>query len=139
MLDKFEELLKELSIQLGTELHIDKNGACLIFFEEKVKVQLELDKNLENLIVFCAICTISPGKFRENVLSNALKENNTFPYIATFAYFERESSLCMFNYLYFANLNAQMLSSYLLTFVDLASLYQDAISHGQSSPILKPV
>jgi hypothetical protein len=139
MIDKFEELLKELSIQLEIQLHLDKNGACTIFFDEKIKVQLELDKNLENLIVFCSINSITPGKFRENVLLEALKENDKFPYIATFAFFERESSLAMFNFLNFSSLSAQMLSSYLTLFVDLAILYQDALSHGQTSPILKPV
>lgn len=139
MRDKFDELLKELSIQLDIELHLDHNGACLIDFDEKVKVQLELDKSLENLIVFSSLCQIPPGKFRENVLCDALKENDKFPYIATFSFFEKESSLVLFNFLSFANINAEILSSYLTTFVDLAYLYQDAISHGQTSPILKPV
>jgi len=137
MLDKFEELLKELSTELDTKLHLDENRACMLSFDEKINVQLELDKDLENLLVFCCICTLPPGRFRENVFLEALKENDKFPYIATFAYFEKENSLAMYNFLYVANLNVEILSSYLKTFVDLAFLYYEAISRGQTSPILK--
>lgn len=139
MVDKFAELLKELSVHLGTELHIDHNGSCLVVFDDKIKVQLELDKDLENLIVFSSLCTIPPGKFRENVLTDALKENDKFPFIATFSYLEKENSLAMFNFLYFAELHIESLISYLTTFVELATLYQDTLLHGQTSPILKPV
>ncbi len=139
MINKFEELLKDLSIQLNTELHVDKHGACLINFDEKIKVQLELDKSSQNLIVFSPICQLPPGKFRENVFLDALKENNKFPYIATFSYFEKENSLAIFNFFHLNSLKSQMLASYLTIFVDLVKLYQDAILHGQTSPILKPV
>lgn len=139
MVDKFEELLQALSVQLDAELHVDQKGACLIAFDENIKVHLELDKSLENLIIFCLVSAIPPGKFRENVLTDALKENNKFPYIAAFAYYEKENSLAMFNFFHFDSLKAEMLSSYLAAFVDLTALYQDALSRGQTSPILKPV
>lgn len=138
MSDKFEEMLKGLSILLDTKFHIDKNRACSIIFDEKIILQLELDENLENLIVFSSVCPLAPGKFRENVFLEALKENNKFPYIAIFAYYEADNSLAMCNYLPFDTLNPEILSSYLSTFIDLAFLYQEAISRGQTSPILKP-
>lgn len=137
MINKFEEILKELSVQLQIELHIDHNGACLIDFDEKIKVQLELDQSEENLIVFCSIAPITPGKFKENVFIDALKENDKFPYIATFAYLEKENSLVMFEYLYFPDLKADILASYISTFSEIALLYHDALIHGQIAPALK--
>jgi len=137
MIDKFEEILKELSIELKTPLHVDENNACMIVFEDKINVQLELDETLENIIIFSLIYPLAPGKYRENVLLEALKENDKFPYIAVFGYYEPEDSLALFNILNLSNLTSQILTSYLLTFVDLALIYQDSLIHGQSSPILK--
>jgi hypothetical protein len=135
MIDKFEEILKELSIELTTPLHVDENNACLIVFDEKINVQLELDETLENLIIFSLIYSLPPGKYRENVLLEALKENDKFPYIAVFAYFEPENSLALFNILNLSNLNSKTLVSYLLAFRDLALIYQNSLIHGQTSPI----
>ncbi|EKE03255.1 MAG: hypothetical protein ACD_20C00227G0001 [uncultured bacterium] len=139
MAGKFEELLKELSVQLDSEFSIDQNKGCLIAFDENIKVQLELDENQEYLIVFSIISAVPPGKFRENVLLSALKENDKFPYVAAFGYLEKENSLAMFNFLYLDSLNIDILTSYLAAFVDLAALYQNDLLHGQTSPILKPV
>ncbi|HEU64899.1 MAG: hypothetical protein KR126chlam4_01139 [Candidatus Anoxychlamydiales bacterium] len=134
MRSKFQELLLDLSekLELDLDLHVDKNRACSILFED-VEVQLELDGSSENLIVFTSIAEIPAGKYREKVLLDALKANNEFPYIAIFAYFEIDASLSMHNFLDFATLNADILSSYLATFVELAQKYKKAVERGQTS------
>ncbi len=133
MKSKFQSLLLGLSevLKLDIDLHIDKNGACSILFDESIIVQLELDETSENLIVFSSIAEIPAGKYREKVLLAALKANNQFPYIAIFSYFEPEASLAMHNFLNFSTLTADILASYLTTFVDLAIKYKKAIESGQ--------
>lgn len=133
MRSKFQELLFDLSekLDLDLDLHVDKNRACSILFED-IEVQLELDESSENLIVFSSIAEILAGKYREKVLLDALKANNEFPYIAIFSYFEIDASLSMHNFLSFEHLNADILSSYLTTFVELAKKYKKAITSGQS-------
>ncbi len=133
MRDKFLILLNSLSEKLEIDLQLDKNGACTILYEDDLKVQLELDSTLENLIVFSSLFTLAPGKFREDVLLNALKANDTFPYVATFSYFEPDSSLAFHNFLKFETLTVDILVSYLSTFVELASRYKKAIEQGNSS------
>ena len=134
MKSKFQELLFDLSekLDLDLDLHVDKNRACSILFDNVV-VQLELDESSDNLIVFSSIAEIPAGKYREKVLLNALKANNEFPYIAILSYFEIDASLSMHNFLDFATLNADILSSYLTTFVEFARKYKKAIETGQNS------
>jgi len=138
MKNKFEDLLVDLSELLDTELLADSNNACSIIFDETLEVQLELDESEENLIVYSSICPVPPGKFRENVLLQALKENDKFPFIGILGYYEAETSLCLFNYLYFDDMTPDLLSSYLSLFVEYAFLYREAISKGQTTPSLKP-
>ncbi|NGX44251.1 MAG: hypothetical protein KR126chlam5_00766 [Candidatus Anoxychlamydiales bacterium] len=134
MKSKFQELLFDLSekLDLDLDLHVDKNRACSILFDNVV-VQLELDESSDNLIVFSSIAEIPAGKYREKVLLNSLKANNEFPFIATLSYFEPDASLSMHNFLDFEHLNADILSSYLAIFVELAQKYKKAIETGQSS------
>lgn len=137
MQDKFKDLIKDLADLLMQDLYVDKNGACVIVYDDVIKVQLELDKSSQNLIVFSSVSPLPPGKFRENVLLDALKENEKFPYIAIFSFFEPDSSLALHNFLDFANLKADVLASYLSTFVELCFLYRNAINSGQTSPVIR--
>ncbi|NGX34112.1 MAG: hypothetical protein K1060chlam1_00461 [Candidatus Anoxychlamydiales bacterium] len=134
MRSKFQELLLDLSekLDLDIDLLVDKNRACSILFDN-VEVQLELDQNADNLIIFSSIAELPAGKYREKVLLDALKANDQFPYIATFSYFELDASLSMHNFLNFASLNADILASYLATFVELAKKYKKAVERGQTS------
>lgn len=134
MKSKFQELLLDLSekLDLDIDLHVDKNRACSILFDNVI-VQLELDDTSENLIVFSSIAELASGKYREKVLLQALKANNLFPYIAIFSFFEIDSTLAMHNFLNFNELNADILDSYLTTFVELAQKYKQAIESGQPS------
>lgn len=137
MRSKFQNLLSDLSekIELDVDLLVDKNKACSILFEDNIQVQLELDSSSENLLIFCSITEIPPGKFRENVLLDALKANDEFPFIAILSYFEPDSSIALYNFLDFASLSADVLASYLSIFVELALKYKKAIERGQSSPV----
>lgn len=137
MQDKFKDLIEELSKILSEDLYVDKNHACVIVYDDVLKVQLELDESGQNLIVFSSIIALTPGKFRENVLLGALKANNEFPYVAIFSFFEPDSSLALHNFLDFSSLKAEVLASYLSTFVEICFLYRNAINANQSTPIIR--
>jgi len=137
MQDKFSDFIKDLADLLSEDLYVDKNQACVIVYDDVIQVQLELDQLSQNLIVFSSVCTVPPGKFRENVLLDALKENDKFPCVATLSFFEPDSSLALHNFFDFLSLDANILVSYLSTFVDLCFLYRQAINSGQTSPIIR--
>jgi hypothetical protein len=135
MIDKFENLLQFLSTKLDAPLKLDSNQSCYILFDDSLGIQIELDDTLENLIIFSSITEIPPGKFRENVLLNSLKENNKYPFLVTFGYLEKTNSLAIFNFLKLSSLDNEQLLSYLQTFVELGFLYKDAISKGNLSTL----
>lgn len=137
MQNKFQDLINDLAKILSQDLYVDKNKACVISYDDVLKVQLELDQSSQNLIVFSSITTLAPGKFRENVLLDALKANNEFPYVAIFSFFEPDSSLALHNFLDFPSLKADVLASYLSTFVEICFLYRSAINANQTSPIIR--
>ncbi|NGX28842.1 MAG: hypothetical protein K940chlam1_01030 [Candidatus Anoxychlamydiales bacterium] len=137
MQNKFQDLIESLADHLSQDLYVDKNGACVIVFDDVIKVQLELDQTSQNLIVFSSVCELPPGKFREKVLLDALKANDKFPYVAILSFFEPDSSLALHNFLDFRSLKVDVLASYLSTFVELCFLYKDAINSGQTSPVIR--
>src|SRR5688572_26408203 len=76
--DLYETLLEELGEILKIKLKPDHN-TCLIEFKEGVSIQLELDKQAENLLIVCDLGEIAVGRYRENLLREALKANGLPP------------------------------------------------------------
>jgi hypothetical protein len=136
MIDRFEELLQELAIELGIPLHSDKRGACLLQVQGDFHVQLECDNSLENLLIAAFICDLPPGKFRENILKDALKANGPFPQNGTLAYSERNNKLALFSYLSFSNLNGRKLSEFLNVFLDKAVSWRTGVETGNTATLV---
>ncbi len=136
MTDRFEELLKELSALLGISLHPDHKGACKLVFNETLHVQLECDAALENLLIATFICDIPPGKFRENILKDALKANSPFPKIGTLAYSDRNNKLTLFTSLRLSNLTGVKLAEILSLFVDKANQWRTGVETGHTAQLI---
>ena len=135
MTDPFEDLILQLGSLLKQTLHVDRHRACALRVENKFTVQIQLDKEQENLIIASCIKELPPGKYRENVLSEALKTNHLLlPYPGTFGYLALKSSLTLHRTTRFAPLTALALEGFLAEFIDTAKAWYTAISHGESSP-----
>ncbi len=135
-MDKFDNLLFELGKILDVELYPDQNRACLLVINNAYRVQLELDKYEENLLFGALIAEIPPGKFRENVLKDALKYNAIAPpkRIGTLGYIDKINTLSLFDFLPIHDLNAQKVSEHLGRFMDQLILWIDALKSNQTSP-----
>jgi len=135
MTDRFEEALRLFGNSLGLPLHIDKNGACAILVKG-VTIQLQPDSSYEKLIVGCKIIEINPGKFRENVLREALKANAlNDPRVGIFAYIGQINTLFLFQEYPFDLLTTgERIASLLSPFIKTCSEWKQAIQHGQVSP-----
>ena len=131
MNDNFKQLLDKISEHFAIELEIDKNRACAIRFDDKITIQVELDETQENLLFFCSIAQIPAGTFRKNLLLQALKENDKYPYIAKLAYFEKENSLALYHFFNFSKFKMEAMLDFITIFADLAILYYNAIASGQ--------
>jgi hypothetical protein len=136
MIDRFEELLNELGAELGITLHPDRKGACKLKINGILHVQIECDAHQENLLVATFICDIPPGKFRENILKDALKANGIFLTNGTLAYSDRNNQLVLFSYFRMEILTGKKLAELLAAFVDKANHWRIGVETGHTSHLV---
>lgn len=136
MIDRFEELINELSLQIGIPLHPDKIGACTLQTKDGFEVQLECDRSQEKLLIVAFICDIPPGKLRENILKDALKANGPYPHDGTLSFSESNNKLALFAQLPFTHLSGRTLSEFLNAFLDKASQWKNGVETGHTSELI---
>ena len=135
MMSPFEELLAALGKVFRLALHVDSMNACSIQVREGLVIQLQPDMAQENLWLFAKITEIPPGKFRENVLREALKANGLGdPVAGVLGFWAPTAQLALFQKYPLNVLNGERLSGFLGAFLDMANSWQKAIEGGQSGP-----
>ncbi|MGB7127677.1 MAG: CesT family type III secretion system chaperone [Candidatus Rhabdochlamydia sp.] len=144
MMDPFAQLLNDLSLLLDTHLSPDKRGACKLNIEDALHIQLEPDANREKLLFFSFLSEIPPGKFRENVLRDALKANADLSTPGTLGFSERNNQLVLFANLNLHPLTAKEVLDFLHLFMAKAQAWKQGIATGQTSnlclePLQKPL
>ncbi|MCB1109909.1 MAG: CesT family type III secretion system chaperone [Chlamydiia bacterium] len=133
-MDRFQEILWDLGELIELPLHIDKNHACNILLDDKLEIQLQMDTHEENLIVWAFIHEIPPGRFRENVLKDALKFNATYHPFGSLAFYEKKSMLILHQFVPAEKLSGEKLMEKLEEFIEEADEWRVAIEKGGSSP-----
>src|SRR5579872_2904597 len=97
MTDPFNELLHSLGKLLGLSLQADKNNACALQIKKGIIIQLQPDVAMEKVLIASKIVEVPPGKFRENVLKEALKANGfPDPRVGTFSFLPNNNTLILF-------------------------------------------
>lgn len=135
MTSDFEELLTELGQFLHLDLHPDIYNACTIQMHPFLTIQLQLDGTQENLWLFSPLCETPPGKFRENILKEALKTNDQpEPCAGILGYISSTNELALYHSFPIHILNGERLAGILGAFLEMAESWQDAIKGGQSTP-----
>ena len=92
-MDRFAIILSELSELIDIPLHPDQNRSCSLNVNNTMHVQLQEEENKDRLLLGAFIGELPPGKFREKLLIETLKENNLFPRVGTFSYSPRNNQL----------------------------------------------
>ena len=131
----FHDLLYELSQILGTQLKADLNNVCPIVIDEVYPVQIEMDISGDNVLLGAFICDLPPGKFRENILKDALKScYETKNKRSVFGYCEKINKLALFENVANYDLNGEVLYERLAVFVERVKKWKSAIDSGKTSP-----
>jgi hypothetical protein len=130
-MDKFAIVLADLSALIDVPLHPDHNRCCALFINNALHIQLQEEDNKDRLLLACFIGELPPGKFRENVLKETLKENNLFPRVGTFCYSPRNNQLAFFTYIPLPTLSGDLLADMLETFLDRAFTWKTTLETGQ--------
>ncbi len=131
----FHDLIHELGEYIGEDLKVDLNMACCLEINNLFKVQIELDSPGEKILLMTLITELPPGKFRENILKDALKAN----FLAeekegTLAYLEKENSLVLFYEIFTSAITREILYEHLMKFIKRATDWHSAIESGRSAP-----
>ncbi len=134
-MDRFQELLWDLGELIELPLHIDKNHACNLLLDDKLEIQLQMDTHQENLIIWAYLHEIPPGKFRENVLKDALKVNGEFHLFGSLAYYEKKNMLILHEFVSAEALSGERLMEKLEKFIEEAEEWRSAIERGGTSPL----
>jgi hypothetical protein len=131
----FEEMIQEMGRILNVPLHAEKNRLCKLNINDVLHIQIEFDEAKERILIACFVCDLPPGKFRENVLKEALKANNQFPSLGTLAYSEKNNKLALFTHFPIATINANKLSEELMKFIDKTDQWRMAVETGQLASV----
>jgi len=136
MIDRFEEVLHLFGQSLNISLHVDKNNACAIQVKGII-VQMQADFSHEKLLVGCKIIEVGPGRFRENVLREALKANGQpDPRVGIFAYIAPINTLFLFQEYPFDLLTTgERIAALLSPFIKTCTEWKQAIQNGQPAPL----
>lgn len=135
----FEMLLKETGELLNIkDLHLDANNSCLVKFPTGLEIQMEPDKSHECLIIGVKLGSLQPGRYRENIFSEALKANNLpFPRFGSFGYSMKSDNLYLFEKMPIDSLTALKLFEFLKPFAEKALSWKEALSRGEIPSILQ--
>jgi hypothetical protein len=133
--DRFGALIEELSTAMKIKLVPDSHNACRIRFKDKLEVYMEPDTSGEVLQVLIDIGKPGEGRFRENLLREALRANGLpSPRIGTFCYGQKSDSLLLFDFLPMEDLNGTRLTDIILQLSEKSRLWRDSIARGEIPP-----
>jgi Tir chaperone protein (CesT) family len=129
--DLFESLLQELGEAMKiANLHPDSNNSCLIRLKSGLKIQLELDKKGDFLILGTDLGVVPSGKYREDLFREALKSNDTpYPLHGIFSYSKKTDHLILFEKIPLKDLNGGKIATAITPFVEKATVWKEAIEH----------
>lgn len=130
-MDHFANLLADLSALIDVPLYPDSKRACRLSINSQLHIQIEEREEKDRILVATMICEIPPGKFRETVLRETLKENALYPRLGTFAYSDRNNKLVLYSYVYYIDLTGENFADFLETFIEKAFTWKTAVETGQ--------
>ena len=129
-MDRFAQVLYDLGKVIHVDLSPDKKRICRLNVEGRLHIQIECEEAKERLLLATFVGEVPAGKFRENALKEALKNNSQYPRIGTFAYVERNNQLALQQYVPLEGLTGEKFASILTPFIEMANHWVLALQKG---------
>lgn len=139
VMDVFTDLLQGLGKIFSVHLQPDRNNACLIQINKTIQIQIQLDTTEENLILGSKVCTVLPGKFREDVLRNALEHNALPDSLGYLGFIQETNTLVLFTFVYFRGQSPEIIAKVIEEFLQVIISWKEAIASNTPGPIIRPV
>lgn len=129
-----EELGKSSALPISG-LIPDVNNTCLIQLPGGLRLQIELDKTEQNLLIGSPLGKIQTGPLRLDIFREALRSNSfPFPRYGTFAYSTKTENLILFDFLPLNGLSGDKLAEHLGPFLEKANIWSKAIAANEVPP-----
>ncbi|MCX7998620.1 MAG: CesT family type III secretion system chaperone [Leptospiraceae bacterium] len=130
-MERFETVLKELGNLIDLSLYPNNLRCCYLNVNHSLIVELKESDNKEMLRLLTFVSEVPPGKFREMIFLETLKENFSLPRKFIFSYVTKNNQLAIGSYLYFNGLTGSGLADFLERFLEKAFSWKTAISTGK--------
>jgi hypothetical protein len=128
-------ILKEFEPFFKCHLEPDSHDSCLIKMGLGISIQIEIDR-YGYLLIGCRVGTIPIGRFRDNVLKQALKSNEfTLPSTGILGFSQKTHHLILFIKMNPTSLTPDQIQAQLPPFIKKAKRWVDAIAKGEIPPI----
>ena len=128
------DLLKNFATDLNMDFIEDPSGSYSYQINDSLIMQIEMAKNEHEIVIGSFFTTLPPGKFRENVLTYALKANYILEEPSFFAFSKDKDTLLLYQTVELATLNSQKLQERLILFSEKVLQWKEAIESGQAAP-----
>lgn len=127
----YESILQEVGQELGMQLAPDHNDSCQIQLAEGLKLQMEIYKRTEQFAICFRLGNPPPGKYRENLLREALKANGLpSPRYGTLAFSEKSEAFYLFELLSLDRLDGKKVVDRITAMKEKALIWTNAIKNG---------
>lgn len=126
----FEKLIQEIGEIVNLPLHAQEGRFCTLQINHTMRLHIEDNEATQELLIIYFITEIPAGKFRENILKEAMKANSYFPRVGTFGYLEKNNTLTFYTNID-NTLSADKVSLILEKCVDVGMHWFQAIQNSQ--------
>ena len=129
----FEQVIEELSHEMGLPLTVDALGAVTLLIQSKVLITIEPDR-FEDFIIFESFLgIIPPGAYREKILKEALIYNNhVFPRGPVLGYIPQQAQLILFEKPTLIEFRVKEFAAILTQFSQAALFWKEGLDAGKS-------
>ena len=132
MVRTFEELFKELQDYLGVNIEDADKDKYRIKIDDKLSVQMEVQYNKGELLVFAEIGEVPPGRYKEEFFRALLVENGKpLPHFGSFGYSEKKNMAILFDFLPLNTLSGETFANYIDKFSGKAIKWMDILQSGE--------
>lgn len=132
-MDRLSHLIEELSALIDVPLQLDHRRICSLRIDHSLLVELKEEEN-DRLLIATFLGEMAPGKFRETLFKEALKENDSLNRIGTLCYVERNNQMALFTYRDMEGLRGDLLADTLEPFLERAFAWRRCLDTGEIPP-----
>lgn len=131
--DLFDAILQELGNKLDLQdLHLDSAGTCRLNFKDGLSLYIEPYEKAEALLLVTDIGEVPGGRYREDVLREALKENTISGHASgAFGFGEQSHHLKLFRLFRLKDLSADKIIAVLFPLMEKASKWKSSLTNGE--------